>query len=357
MQVTFLIGNGFDLNLGLNTKYEHFYPLYQHAPEFSTSDPDILKFKELLGSDGNYSRWADFEAALGAHTEDPPLDREDTLRKCFQDFKRQFARYLKAEEQRIDFDRCGDEMAQEFASCIFSHLKYLQPHPRNAMQEAFASQNLLSARNNTYHILTFNYTTVIDRLAERVDLSGFLGSSLGQIIHVHGTHTDGMIMGVDNLEQVANPRIFTNPRQQRLLLKPLVNQQSGPDTDRSAWACIQNSHEVCIFGMSLGATDATWRKRIGQWLAARPVRQLLIFSRGHNLDPLFPEDALDYQNSVQDRFFSQTEIPPDTWEDLRDRVHVELNSDIFHLDPSFTIPPAFISPPIGNPSPPVLAAK
>lgn len=27
-RITFLIGNGFDLNVGLNTKYEHFYKYY-----------------------------------------------------------------------------------------------------------------------------------------------------------------------------------------------------------------------------------------------------------------------------------------------------------------------------------------
>lgn len=349
MQVTFLIGNGFDLNLGLKTRYTDFYFPYSVAPEFDTTDLDILQFKTHLSED--YSHWADFEQALGKHTKEPPLNEQDTLRKCLQDFKRQFAKYLRAEEDRIDFNACADDMAKGFASCVFSHLDYLQPQPQNAIRAAFSAPNYMQTRSDTYHILTFNYTTVIDRLASHIDASDFPRSSLGQVIHVHGTHTAGMIMGVDSLDQVANPGLFTSPRQQRLLLKPLVNQQSGPDSDRRAWNCIRNSNEICIFGMSLGVTDAIWWRRIGKWLTEKPIRQLVIFSRNHNLDPLLPESILDHQDSVQDRFFKQTEIPPENWDDFRDRVHIALNSDIFNLNPVFKVPL------IGNPSSPAPAAQ
>lgn len=349
MQVTFLIGNGFDLNLGLKTKYEHFYPSYTNTIDLN--EPDIALFKALLVNGGNYSRWADFERALGEHTKEPPLDKEDTLRRCLQDFKRQFAKYLRAEESLIDFNACAGDMAKEFASCIFSHLDYLQPQLRNAIRDAFSSQNILPSRSDTYHILTFNYTTVIDRLAPHIDPSDFPRSSLGQVIHVHGTHSDGMIMGVDSLDQVANPGLFTSPRQQRLLLKPLINQQSGPDNDRNALECIRYSNEICIFGMSLGVTDAIWWRRIGKWLMEKSARQLVIFSRSHDLELLLPESILDYQDSVQDRFFAQTEIPPESWDNFRDQVHIALNTDIFNLNPVFK------APLIGSPSPPALAAR
>lgn len=336
MQVTFLIGNGFDLNLGLKTRYTDFYPGYLGQPMFDAEDLDIRHFKMNLSD--NYSHWADFERALGEHTMEPPLNEEGALRKCLQDFKRQFAGYLRAQEDRIDFEDCAGEMAVEFASNLFSHLDYLQPHPRNAILTAFSSRNLLPSRSDTYHILTFNYTTVIDRLVSHLDPSVSSRSSIGQVIHVHGTHSAGMIMGVDNLDQVANPGLFTSPRQQRLLLKPLINQQSGPDNDRNALSCIEYSHEICIFGMSLGETDAIWWKRIGKWLLGAPSRQLVIFSRKSDLDPLFHEDILDYQNSVQDRFFAQTEIPFDDWDRFREQVHIALNSDIFKLETTFRVP-------------------
>lgn len=32
MFITFLIGNGFDVNLGLNTRYSDFYPVFLKKP-------------------------------------------------------------------------------------------------------------------------------------------------------------------------------------------------------------------------------------------------------------------------------------------------------------------------------------
>ena len=81
-------------------------------------------------------------------------------------------------------------------------------------------------------------------------------------------------MGVDNIAQVANPDIFTHPLQRRLLLKPLLNQQSGPGNDFRASRRIDLSSQVCVFGMSLGETDMIWWQRIGQWLLGSSQRQL-----------------------------------------------------------------------------------
>lgn len=78
MEVTFLIGNGFDLNLGLCTKYTDFYPHYIDDSRFDSDDPAVRSFKQLLRRGGDYDRWADFEAALGAHTTEPPLNEADS---------------------------------------------------------------------------------------------------------------------------------------------------------------------------------------------------------------------------------------------------------------------------------------
>ena len=343
MQVTFLIGNGFDLNLGLETKYAHFYPLYLSSPKFAVDDPDILAFKELLAEDGSYARWADFERALGEHTTEPPLNNEASLRKCLKDFKRCFAQYLQQEEDRINFDDCGRSMAQKFAECLYTHRNYLEPRPFRIVQSALPIKEI-----SNYHILDFNYTTIIDRLFPLLSFSDLRGDNKGRLIHVHGTHTSGMILGVDNLSQVANPDLFTFAVQQRLFLKPLLNQQSGQGHDQDAVNCINQSDEICIFGMSLGETDLIWWQRIGRWLDANSRRQLLIFTRGQALDPLIPEDILDYQDKIRNLFLSRTELTPENYSDFWDRIHIVITSDFFCLEPVLKVPP------IGNPSPPSL---
>lgn len=341
MQVTFLIGNGFDLNLGLETKYTHFYPLYLSSPKFTVDDPDILAFKELLAENGSYARWADFERALGEHTAEPPLNNETSLRKCLRDFKRCFAQYLQQQEDRINFDDCSRSMAQKFAEDLRTHKDYLEPRLLRIVQSALPPKEVL-----VYHILDFNYTTVIDRLFPLFSFSDLRGGDKGRLIHVHGTHTTGMILGVDNLSQVANPDLFTNAVQQRLFLKPLLNQQSGQGHDQDALSCINQSDEICIFGMSLGETDRIWWQRIGRWLNVNSRHQLLIFTRRQSLDPLIPEDILDYQDEIRNLFLSRTELAPESYPDFRDRIHIVITSDFFRLEPVLK------TPLIGNPSPP-----
>ena len=49
MNITFLVGNGFDLNLGLKTKYTDFYPSY-----LAKGYNDILA-KEIEDNDKNWA--------------------------------------------------------------------------------------------------------------------------------------------------------------------------------------------------------------------------------------------------------------------------------------------------------------
>ena len=55
MQVSFLIGNGFDRGLGLRTSFRDFFPVY--CKEASGS-PEVEAFKDLLRADGGFDPWA-----------------------------------------------------------------------------------------------------------------------------------------------------------------------------------------------------------------------------------------------------------------------------------------------------------
>jgi len=67
MHVTFLIGNGFDVNLGLATRYTDFYPTYIKANEHLPDDNCIKKF--CMKIKDNYQNWSDFESAFAEYAE------------------------------------------------------------------------------------------------------------------------------------------------------------------------------------------------------------------------------------------------------------------------------------------------
>jgi hypothetical protein len=56
MNVTFLLGNGFDLNLGLSTSYKDFYSYY------TKKEPNDFIAKSISK---NYELWSDLELGLG----------------------------------------------------------------------------------------------------------------------------------------------------------------------------------------------------------------------------------------------------------------------------------------------------
>lgn len=54
MNTVFLIGNGFDLNLGMRTKYEHFYEYYL-SNQGDEDSVHIRKLKDKIAKDKDAS--------------------------------------------------------------------------------------------------------------------------------------------------------------------------------------------------------------------------------------------------------------------------------------------------------------
>ena len=69
MNITFMIGNGFDLHLGMKTRFTDMYDGYIQSP---SEDIVIQEFKERLKeyAGERYERWSDFEIAMAAHAKD-----------------------------------------------------------------------------------------------------------------------------------------------------------------------------------------------------------------------------------------------------------------------------------------------
>ena len=61
MNVLFLIGNGFDINLGMPTDYQSFYDFYLKQKSDSEA---ISKMKKYLAQE-RYESWSDLEWGLG----------------------------------------------------------------------------------------------------------------------------------------------------------------------------------------------------------------------------------------------------------------------------------------------------
>lgn len=71
MQILYLIGNGFDVNLGMKTKYTDFYKFYQ---EIETESTILKNLKKNINR--KVITWSDLELRLGEYTQSLKTDEE-----------------------------------------------------------------------------------------------------------------------------------------------------------------------------------------------------------------------------------------------------------------------------------------
>ena len=99
MNITFMIGNGFDINLGLSTKYTDFINVYRKIQD---QDNELIrKFKkEIIECD--LPLWSNAELAFGKQTSllNESFTVEDYC-SCHSHFCRSLANYLREEQKKL----------------------------------------------------------------------------------------------------------------------------------------------------------------------------------------------------------------------------------------------------------------
>ncbi len=336
MQVTFLIGNGFDIQQGLHTRYTDFLEVYCKSDSF---DPEIDSFKKLIEKDrSNWAEnWSYFEKELGARTNTPPLNTISGFQKCMEDFLDHFSDYLRSEEERIDYTSNPNELISRFKSSLLDRRNVLEGKFRRKLNAALP----LSPEDYNYCFINFNYTNVLDRcigviakknlsIRMRSTGNGVVSDSISESVHVHGSLNDVPIMGVNDESQIANPNLAGHPAFTILSMKPFINDELGYDQDYTAKRLIRQSQEIWVFGMSLGETDGLWWEELGKWLSANSKNQLVLCTRKHFNEHRVTQIAAA-RRETYDRFLSQSGLDEDTQERVRDQIHVALNPNLFAL--------------------------
>ena len=110
MNITFLIGNGFDLNLKLETRYSDFYKYY------IDNDPKDLLSKSIKN---DYEMWSDLEVGLGEFLKNIDEGQIEEFLDSKSTLERMLSEYLTTEDQRITIK---DEklLAEEFKKKVLN---------------------------------------------------------------------------------------------------------------------------------------------------------------------------------------------------------------------------------------------
>ncbi len=336
MKTTYLIGNGFDLNLGLQTKYSDFYKYYLALPRDSLSDY-ILQFRKDLEEEqlGEISKWADLELALGQYMEKFEEKDIDGILGLLNDVQDSLAEYVDLQDVHFSI---SEENKKKVCKDLFYPEQYLTPREQQNLNNY---KRTFSASTFETNILIFNYTKTFEKVFDYSEKELTLGSHtvanttyshiLRTIEHIHGDTNSNMILGVNDISQICNEKIREMTKLRRAIVKPEMNLNAGTLRDDRAASLINTSDLVCIYGMSLGETDKTWWQLIANKMTTSNLR-VIIFSRNAGINQRQAYLLQNEKDEMVDRLLNSAQINPKQKDLIRDRVFVCFNSNMFNAE-------------------------
>lgn len=238
VKVTFLIGNGFDLNCGMKTAYKNMYDEYV---KIDSGDADIRNFKEKLRS---YDTWADFEWDMLNHM--PEFDSADSFLKCLRDFRDYMELHLKEQEKQLSSEL--NELKKSFSYDGFDiHIQMVDLIGQSIKQ--FRMDAGILDRDAEFTFVSFNFTTVLDPYLKEY----------GKVIHVHGTLGNSPALGIDNTGQFepTNLKFIITDEIKRAFVKSVLNRHCS-NRDAETLSAIAECDIICAYGLSFGKSDQRW---------------------------------------------------------------------------------------------------
>lgn len=328
MKIVYLIGNGFDVNIGLKTKYKDFYDYYLSLDK-SADNEQVTKLKQALNPEDQF--WSDLEIALGEYTIN--FSSLEEMELAYNDLNDRFKDFIcNVEKTKLELTKYD----------IGKLIKGLA-HPENALCRA-EKELLLNFYKNWYHtscevrIVTFNYTSTLEQLTgfnikNRIRLSNWIlndayGIYLASITHIHGK-SDVPILGLSNKVQIKNQILRDNIEVQEYLLKPLLNKMQGHLLDKDTVRYIEEADVICVYGLSLGKTDSNWWNLIAQTLLTKQTR-LIFFAYEESYD-IRPQCINRMKRFCQNRFLNTTMLTDEEKKKIRDKIYVVNRSPIFDI--------------------------
>lgn len=344
MIITFLIGNGFDVNLGLKTRYCDFYKYYVNTDSsnkplaierFKREIDNFIK-KERNKTDNDFIDWRDLEIALGKWTAN--LSAED-VQPLYFDIVDNLKEYLRKEYRFFD--------AEAFDSDLF--VKYLL-NPIEGYLTKIQKEGLLRfwsrfiGKDDFVNIINFNYTHTIEALTGSRGGRLLLGNNfaghktvLNPIYHIHQSLSDEEILvGLNDESQIANKDFRDNSHICNLLIKPKTNELLGTGINRDCEQVIANTNLFILFGTSVGITDKKWWNAICMKLQGNDAR-LLLFE--HIREPR-PHMRLQYdvmkESSIR-QLIANADIKEDSYfSNILPKCYVCYKPGIFKMEPKYS---------------------
>lgn len=317
MSTLFLIGNGFDINCGMKTRYTDVYPKYINV---SSNTEVIKKFKESISAD--FKTWGDFEMAMGAYAQQ--LHSEAEFLECIRDFANYMEKHISGENNRLkkllNDKEISGAVVREMGQSLRNFYADISHNIDVTMQQRRATHY------GGFNAISFNYTDVYDVLWSRA-LDPFNNNS---VIHIHGVLQDGPVFGVDNIDQIKAEYELTR-RGKRGFVKPIFNSEYDERRVNDAKNLIKGALTICAYGVSLGDSDLSWRNEIIGWLKADKEHHLFVYK--YELSKakyLTVAEKMDIEDDAKEQLLLEWGI--DEGDELFKQIHIPCGKNIFNIE-------------------------
>lgn len=331
----YIIGNGFDIRMGMPTGYPDFLKYYETLAPPSNEVGEIkARFCNMLEQGKAKAelkdRWADLEVALGDFTKE--VDDIEAFKAFYRDINTSLRKYLRlVEEQKTP--KLSNKETEKFWNDLRNPVQYLSDTRKVQFNNAI-SFNEISA-----NVISFNYTATVETLFTNfLNEDGYYrkdddpGFVLLGIKHIHRTLEDnGVLFGVDNSEQIANEKFREDSAFLNLIVKPQTNQFMQVGIDDDCRRLIAEAHVIYIFGTSLGETDQTWWDAIGtKFRSSNCVLWYFNYEPSLIKEGMLEHEYIHLEINPRTRIMERMTIPGNK-EDYRQRIFVVNNDDMLKI--------------------------
>lgn len=330
--ITYLIGNGFDINLGLKTKYTDFYDEYIASVQ-DLDDNDCRK-KFALKIDGNYENWADFEMGFAENV----TGGKETVIKILSDFNEKFTSYLMSETNKCNYKSPG--IHKELNKFLCNWIDLLEIIDKRRIYPTF--QNL-TQKGAYVNFINFNYTDVLQKLLESQRKMGIILAEihtniylyLDKHIHIHGRMNDNIIIGVNSLEQILDKDTKMDLSLEKYCVKRKINEALGFSVEEESFInATKNSSIIIAYGLSFGKTDLCRWEIVSEWIREDEHHFFVVFKYGTNFNN-YPRSylqlLLDAIDQEKDQMLALLGFGEDEYEKYRPQIFVIDSSKVLNF--------------------------
>ena len=352
MNITYFIGNGFDINIGLHTDYRSFLRWYLRKISDAPEDPVISKFAKLIQKD--IETWSNLELTLGQKTLESPLDKPETFLKCKTHLDLHLREYLRKQNDAFPHPPYREYIPQ-FKNSLCDFLNFCEPQVQNELRNIY-KQHI--KEDHTINIIDFNFTDTVDLLWAKTPnkikkvfprrrirkddtilkhlkkelAAGNTYYNKGELIHIHGTLDNTMLTGVNDISQLSNKDIKNNEDILECCIKPLMNDHSGNHLNERVNRIIRHTDIFIVFGMSIGETDRVWWNAIAQQVISNPNSYLLLVNYNPNYNSVLTYTRRYASKGMEKSLLKVTQVDPGAGMVLKSRMSILFNTDLFKLN-------------------------